>query len=239
MHPDQRGADIELMADAPAPGDVPRRRPGRPRHTEPSSAYVNRLNEIIETGIRVFHERGYDAGTLDDVASMLGLRRASLYHYLNGKGELLYLIFDRAITTALGRLDEISAIGAPREQLIAFVAHQIRMVGNDPSLFAVAFDQRCRIEDEFNERIRLKERAYLYGVTAMVERSSASGALRGVDCRQAAHALIGMTTWLYKWFDPTRDDLDDVTRTMVRLILGDEADLDDVLVGSTSQDCTP
>lgn len=218
------------------PSDPPRRRPGRPRLTEPSPAYVRRLDEIIETGIKVFHERGYDAGTLDDVAAALDLRRASLYHYLHSKGELLYFIFDRAITTALGRLDEISAIANPREQLAAFIAHQVRMVGQDPGLFAVAFDQRARIEDEFNEKILHKQREYLRRVTAMVERATASGDFRGVDCRHAAHALIGMTSWLYKWFDPARDDADDVARTMIRLVLGDGVDADAALAVSS---CLP
>lgn len=209
--------------------EAPRRRPGRPRLLEPSPEYVQRLDDIIEVGIRVFHERGYDAGTLDDIAAVLDLRRASLYHYLRSKGELLYLIFDRAITTALARLDEISTVAEPREQVAAFIAHQVRMVGKDPGLFAVAFDQRSRIEREFNERILEKEREYRRRVTAMVKNAAASGDLYQVDSRHAAHTLIGMTSWLYKWFDPERDDADAVARTMIRLVFGEQVDADAVL----------
>jgi AcrR family transcriptional regulator len=193
---------------------------------------VRRLEEIIETGIKVFHDRGYDAGTLDDVAAALDLRRASLYHYLRSKGELLYLIFDRAITTALSRLDEISTIAEPLEQLAAFIAHQSRMVCHDPGLFAVNFDQRGRLEEPFSSKILTKEREYVRRVTAMVQRAAAAGELQRVDTRYSAQSLIGMTTWVYKWFDPTRDNADDVARTMIRLILGDKVDIEAALAST-------
>lgn len=214
---------------AQAPDHTPKRRPGRPRLTEPSPEYVQRLDDIIETGIRVFHDKGYDAGTLDDVAAALDLRRASLYHYLRSKGELLYLIFDRAITTALARLDEIGTIDHPSEQLAAFIAHQVRMVGSDPGLFAVAFDQRGRLEPEFSAKILHKEREYVRRVTTMVERANTTELLDGLALRPTAHALIGMTTWIYKWFDPARDDADEVARTMIKLTLGEKVDAEATL----------
>lgn len=219
-----------------APSDPPRRRRGRPRLTEPSPDYVRRLEEIIETGIKIFHERGFDAGTLDDVAVALDLRRASLYHYLRSKGELLYFIFDRAITTALGRLDQISTIEDPHEQLAAFIAHQSRMVCRDPGLFAVNFDQRGRLEEPFASKILAKEREYVRRVTGMVERAASAGKLEGFDTRYTAQSLIGMTTWVYKWFDPTRDNADDVARTMIRLILGDTVDVEAALASTTRAD---
>jgi AcrR family transcriptional regulator len=209
--------------------DTPRRRPGRPRLAEPSPEYRQRLDEIIETGIRVFHERGYDSGSLDDVAAALDLRRPSLYHYLRNKAQLLYLIFDRALTTALRQLDELADVGTPRQQLASLIVHQVRMVGNDPSMFAVFFDQRPRLDDSFHEQVAEKEREYVWRITAIVTRAIEAGELTDVDARHAVHALIGMTSWIYKWLDPIRDNTDQVARTMIRLILGDRVDADEVL----------
>ena len=185
---------------------APRRRPGRPRLTEPSPEYLARLDEIIETGIKVFHDQGYDSGSLDDVAAALDLRRASLYHYLRNKAQLLYLIFDRALTISLRRLDELAGIADPRQQLAALVGHHADL------------DQIVRKEREYVRRFALV-------VTAAVE----AGEVASVDPRHAAHALIGMTSWIYKWFDPERDDPDAVATTMIRLVLGADVDLDAVL----------
>ncbi len=203
--------------------EPPRRRPGRPRLTEPSPEYQQRLEDIIETGIRVFHDRGYDSGSLDDVATAMGLSKASLYHYLRSKAQLLYFIFDRAITLALQRLDQLSDLEDPRQELTTLIAHQVRMVSDEPSLFAVFFDQRPRLDDAFEAEIRQKERRYVARIAAVVTRAAAAGELPDVDARHAAHAILGMTSWVYKWFDPTRDDADEVARTMTRMILGDTA----------------
>lgn len=216
-------------ARRPTPDGAPRRRPGRPRLTEPSPEYLARLDEIIETGIKVFHERGYDSGSLDDVAAALDLRRASLYHYLRSKAQLLYLIFDRALTISLQRLDELAGIADPRQQLAALVGHQVRMVAADPSLFAVFFDQRPRLDDAYRDQIIRKEREYVRRFASVVTAAVEAGEVASVDPRHAAHALIGMTSWIYKWFDPERDDPDAVATTMIRLVLGADVDLDAVL----------
>jgi AcrR family transcriptional regulator len=200
--------------------EVPRRRPGRPRLTEPSPEYRQRLEEIIETGAQVFHDRGYDAGSLDDVAAALDLRKASLYHYLRSKAQLLYFIFDRAISLSLQRLDEMADIADPRERLATLIAHQVRMVAEEPSLFSVFFDQRPRLDDAFEAEIRQKERAYVGRIAAIVQSAADAGELPPVDARHAAHAVLGMTSWIYKWFDPVRDDPDRVAETMTSLVLG-------------------
>ncbi|MHA6794386.1 TetR/AcrR family transcriptional regulator [Pseudonocardia bannensis] len=218
------------------PAEVPRRRPGRPRLTEPSPEYRQRLEEIIETGTRVFHDRGYDSGSLDDVAAELGLRKASLYHYLRSKAQLLYFIFDRAITLALQQLDEMSHIADARQELATLIAHQVRMVADEPSLFAVFFDQRPRLDDAFEEEIRQKERTYVARIAAVVKRAVAAGDLPDVDPRHAAHALLGMTSWVYKWIDADRDDPDKVAQTMIRMVLGGPIDVPALLAavpGST------
>lgn len=199
---------------------APRRRPGRPRLTEPSAEYRQRLDEIVETGIRVFHERGYDSGSLDDVAAALGLSKGSLYHYLRSKAQLLYLIFDRAITLALQRLDNLAFLDDPTEQLASLVEHQVRIVSEEPGLFAVFFDQRPRLDDAFEAEIRQKERLYVSRIASVVTRATSTGDLPDLDPRYAAHAVLGMTSWVYKWFDPERDDPARIADTMTRMIVG-------------------
>ncbi|MBW0088120.1 TetR/AcrR family transcriptional regulator [Pseudonocardia sp. KRD-184] len=211
---------MAAAADRDTEPAVPRRRPGRPRLTEPSPEYRKRLEEIIDTATVVFHERGFDAGSLDDVAAVLGLSKASLYHYVRSKAQLLYLIFDRAITLSLHRLDAMSGIPDPRERLATLIAHQVRMVAEEPSLFAVFFDQRPRLDDSFDADIRRKERAYVRRVAEVVEAATAADGATRLDARHAAHALLGMTSWVYKWMDPVRDTPEDVARTMIGLVLG-------------------
>jgi len=211
-----------------------RRRPGRPKLTEPSAEYRQRLADIIDTATVVFHERGYDSGSLDDVAAALGLAKPSLYHYLSSKKQLLYFIFDRALSTAIQRLDALSMIDDPRQRLAALIAHQVRMVAEEPTLFAVFFDSRPRLDDEYAEQITRREREYISRFAGLVNHALREGAAAD-EVRYTTHALIGMTSWIYKWFDPARDDRDEVARTMIRLVVGGDVDVEAALA-SAAQD---
>jgi len=201
------------------PGEPPRRRRGRPRLTEPTAAYVRRQAEIIEVAARIFHAHGYEAGSLDDVAAALDLRKANLYYYVDSKAQLLYLIFDRAISLALQRLDDLSKTPDARERLAAFIAHQVSLVADERSLFTVIFESRPRLGAEYEEQIRQKERVYLRRYVEAVSKAIEAGAIPEVNPRYGAQAILGMSSWVYKWFDPEEDDWAQLASDFVELVL--------------------
>jgi AcrR family transcriptional regulator len=213
------------MPQDPAPPEAPRRR-GRPRLTEPTPQYLARREEIIAAAARAFRVRGYDAASLDDVADELGLRKASLYHYVDSKAHLLYLIFDRAISSGLERLARISTIADPRDRLAALIVHQVQLIANEPSLFAVFFDHRPRLSPEYEADIHDKERRYLRRFAEAVTSAAEKGLIASVDSRYGAQAILGMTSWIYKWFNPEKDDWHQLARDYVRLVLGSDVAVD-------------
>ena len=128
--------------------------------TEPSERHVARREEIIDTAIRVFHAKGYESGSIEDVARSLDLRKGAIYHYFPSKAHLLYSIFDRTITTALISLQEYDRIADPLDRLAALIRHQATLVAGDAGLFTVFFDQRPRLDEEFERLPACKIRAY-------------------------------------------------------------------------------
>jgi AcrR family transcriptional regulator len=207
------------LSEQPQVPERPRRQRGRPRLTEPTAEYLQRRDEIIETAARVFHARGYDSGSLDDVAAELDLRKASLYYYVASKAQLLYLVFDRAISLALKRLDDLSRIEDPAERLAAFVVHQVCIVAEERSLFSVFFESRPRLDADYEEQIRSKEKQYLRLYVDAVARAVEAGVLPKIDPRFGAQAILGMSSWVYKWFDPTEDDAKELAGDFVELVL--------------------
>jgi AcrR family transcriptional regulator len=201
----------------PAAGTMPKRRPGRPRLEEPSDEYKAKRAEIIDTASRLFHTKGYES-KLDDLAEALDFRKASLYYYVRSKAELLYLIFDRAITLGLEQLDELSRIADPRERLEALVRHQADTIAANPSLFAVYFDQRVHLAENYHAEIREKERRYLRAYADAVAAAVKAGVIPAVDPFYAGEALLGMTSWLYKWYSPEQHDPRAFADACVRLL---------------------
>ena len=212
----------ELMARPKVmePEPPKRRGPGRPRLAEPSPEFVARREEIVAAAADIFHEKGFDAGTLDDVADALDLRRASLYYYVRSKANLLHLVFERALDVALLQLEEAAGIEDPYERLEALIRHQVKTVASEPSLFSVFFDHRPRLEPRYEEEMHRRERKYLAAYRSAVERAIEVGIISDVDPRYATQAILGMAIWPYKWFQADRDDIEKLADACVELILG-------------------
>lgn len=214
------GSDARnLMSNLDDEPPVKRKR-GRPRNLVPSSEYVTKRDEIVTVATAVFQERGYDAGSLDDVAAAMNMRKASLYYYVKSKADLLRLIFDRAISRALHQMEEYAAIGDPRKRLEALVRHQATLVASDPSLFAVFFDHRAGLTEEDLSDIAAKERVYVRHFIDAVVAAIEDGVLPGDDPRVLANTIIGTCSWVYKWFDPQRDDVAGYADACVSVLLG-------------------
>jgi AcrR family transcriptional regulator len=195
-----------------------RRRPGRPRLEQPSPEYLARREEIIEAAVEVFRVRGYDSATLDDVATAIDFRRASLYHYIPSKAHLLYLIHDRAVTRAIRQLEESRGIDDPRARLVAFVRSHVVEVARQQGLVKVLFDDRGALEERYESEILEKERRFLKEVIALVAESVDAGVIPPVDPWYGAHVLLGATTWHYKWFDGDRHDPEAVVESCLALL---------------------
>lgn len=185
-------------------------------------AFDRRREEIIATAATVFHAKGYQAGSLADVAAALDPGGPGLEHYVSSKEHLLYLIFDRAISLALLRLDELATIADPRRRIGAFIAHQVLIVTEEPSMFTVFFESRPRLDADYEDRIRGKEKAYLQRFVDVVTAGVEAGVLPPVNPRFGAQALLGMASWIYKWYDPAQDDWAALADDFVALVLNRE-----------------
>jgi AcrR family transcriptional regulator len=51
------------------------------------------LEKLIEAARRVFHSKGYNAATIDDIVDAAGASRGTFYLYFHSKGEILGKIF--------------------------------------------------------------------------------------------------------------------------------------------------
>jgi TetR/AcrR family transcriptional regulator, cholesterol catabolism regulator len=199
--------------------EAPRRRPGRPRLTQPSPEHLARLDDIVDAAAEVFRAKGYRASTLEDVAEALDLRRASLYHYVRSKSQLLSIICERALSLALQSVDEINRIQDPAERLVALLRMHATLIAREQAMATVFFDEQASLPDDDRARVGDVHRRYFAAFAATVETSIEAGVLPRTDPRLSAHAIVGMVTWVYKWFRPGRDDAEAFADTCVALLL--------------------
>ncbi|MGH2365040.1 MAG: TetR/AcrR family transcriptional regulator [Chloroflexota bacterium] len=207
-----------MIEPAPAgPSPLPRR--GRPRNATPTADYLARKEQVLRTAAEVFASKGYETATLDDVAIALDMRKASLYHYVTSKSNLVGLLFVRAFQAGMQRLEEAARAVDARQRLIAIIRVFVDEMADHPGLIAAFNGHRPVFHDERDEQFKANDDRLMDIVTQAVTAATAANALPEVNPRYAALAIIGMVSCVHVWYDPAHDlAADQVAANMLRLL---------------------
>jgi TetR/AcrR family transcriptional regulator, cholesterol catabolism regulator len=178
--------------------------PRQPARERSRQRYAQRRTEVVDTAARVFAARGFHGTSIADLVEATGLQRGGLYHYMDGKLDLLIAIHERFINPLLANAREVAERDEPadvqlrelarvlmrdiadyHDQVTVFL-HEWRALESDP-----AWKQIRRARHEF-ERI----------VSDVLERGQKEGLFEFEDSRLTLLAFLGMINYSYQWFDP-------------------------------------
>jgi TetR/AcrR family transcriptional regulator len=92
-----------------------------------------RKDEILEVATRLFAERGYEGASMNDVAELVGMRKASLFYHFATKDALYEAVVDRVIMSMHEPLQAIYASGGTfAERLDAVTRTLVDTLGARP-----------------------------------------------------------------------------------------------------------
>ncbi len=166
--------------------------------------YERRRQEIADVAAQVFAERGYHGASVSDLVSATGLQRGGLYHYINGKEELLSLVHQRFIEPLLEESRAVLAAGEPPDKTLRMLMHVLlKIVEQYRNQVTVFLREWRNIKDhDAWETIASARKEYEEIVLGVLKRGSDEGMFSVVDPKMAAMALLGMINYTYQWFDP-------------------------------------
>ena len=170
--------------------------------TQKKSAPNNeRLAEIYRTAAQIILRKGYDATSINDIANALGMTKAGLYHYINGKKELLFDIMN----FGLDELDEEVATPAGSipdslERLHFIIKSHAQLVTRGQGAITILVDEITALTPAQNRIITRRKRAYFNRLRELLNNLKAEGKLQDVDTTAATFSLLGMISWLSRWF---------------------------------------
>jgi AcrR family transcriptional regulator len=160
-------------------------------------------DQIVDAAARLFTAKGFEATSLDDIASDLGTARSALYYHVSGKAELRALVQIKRVGMLV---DDVAAVAnSPRpavERLAGIVrAHlnhfarfypESRMWSTTPS----AHDAH----DESGAALHQRMRHVVRHLRAVIEDGVAAGEFRRTDTAVAALGIIGMCNYVTTWY---------------------------------------
>ena len=160
-----------------------------------------RLAEVYRTAAQIILRKGYDATSINDIANALGMTKAGLYHYINGKKELLFDIMN----FGLDELDEEVATPAcsitdPSARLRFIIASHAQLVTRGQGAITILVDEITALTPAQNRIITRRKREYFDRLRDVLNELKTAGKLNDVDTTAATFSLLGMVNWLSRWF---------------------------------------
>ncbi len=148
------------------------------------------------------------------------MAKPTLYGYFHSKEDLLAAIFHRTMSLFEERLAEIQRRRLdPAEELREVIRHHVRTVVAERSFLSVFFSEEANLPPRLGRAITRRKARYDDRVTALVRRGQKAGVLRTAEPRLLVFALLGMSNWVYKWYDPAGTwDADTVANGFIALV---------------------
>lgn len=185
--------------------------PARPREAE-----------LHATATRLFRQRGYHATSMQDLGEALGMNRGSLYHYINGKDELLWAILNRALDVLEVRVLPILEGDAPAvDRLTGAIREHLRVAADHADELSLIQIELRALDRDRQKEIIDRRNAYENRWRAAIEDGIADGSLRGFDVRLAGIGILSACNWFTQWYRPDgRLGVDEIADAFAELFLG-------------------
>lgn len=162
---------------------------------------------LLETAAELFARKGYRATTLDDIAGELGLKKASLYHYIRSKDELLADIYQQIFDRIEAEVAPLVALDLPVDERLRRMIHaHISVVAAELPSLSVVFSEESELPVGLQHGIRHRKRAHEALFEKVIAEGQRQGVFRSGSVRLMVLALLGMCNWIYKWLRPEAAD---------------------------------
>lgn len=161
----------------------------------------DRTDHIYRVAAEIMCQKGYEATSMNDIAEAVGLTKAGLYHYIQGKEDLLFEI----MSFGMDMVDE--DVIAPARQIAdaqlrlrTVVERHCRRIMEQGGAVTILLEEAPALTAAHQRIILNRKRAYFELVRDALEQLSAEGKLRDLDPTVAAFSLFGMILWTSRWY---------------------------------------
>lgn len=163
-----------------------------------------RYEELLETALHLFHKKGFHATSMQDIAEGMGLRKASLYHYIDAKEDLLVSIYQRTIAEYGRRIDSIVHGDGPASQrLRQAVASHLESIILHADMFSVYLSEDRSLPEAHRHSVREASREYRMKFETIIRQGIEAGEFKELDPHVTALVILGACNWVPQWHSPS------------------------------------
>lgn len=157
--------------------------------------------EILEAAAQIFSQKGYHGTSMQDIALAVNLQKASLYHHISSKQELLLAILNEALDLLIQRIQEVAdSSSAPEEKLRTAMCVYLETMTEYQDLAGVLLLEHRSLEPEYQSLHFPKRDAFERIWRDMIQDGIEQGVFTSAHPSLTARALLGVMNWTITWY---------------------------------------
>jgi TetR/AcrR family transcriptional regulator, cholesterol catabolism regulator len=159
--------------------------------------------DILEAAAQVFRRKGFHGASMNDIADAVNLQKASLYHHVSSKQEILLEILDRALQLLLERISGITAQNIPADKKLRLMIREyVQILAENIDLATVLlFEHRALERRQHARHVPNRDKFEQLWRDVLAEGVD-SKLFKCDDIPMTARALLGLMNWTITWYHP-------------------------------------
>ena len=160
-------------------------------------------DDILDAAAQVIRQKGFHGASMADIAEAVKLQKASLYHHVNSKQEILLALLDRALEMLFEQINAIAKHPLPAdEKMHQMIQNYLRLLAENSDLSAVLlFEHRSLEPDQHARHIPNRDRFEALW-REVIKDGVHEGLFTCPDVALAVRALMGTLNWTLTWYHP-------------------------------------
>lgn len=158
-------------------------------------------DEILEAAAQIISQKGYHAASMQDIAQAVNLQKASLYHHVSSKQEILMILLNRGLDLLTERLEAVvvQPVSAD-EKLRQAMFTYLQTLAEYESLSAVLLLEHRSLEPDLHD-LHIPRRDRFERIWRDVIQEGMDQGVFACDSPSiAARAVLGVMNWTITWY---------------------------------------
>lgn len=175
-----------------------------PRAERPGGEAPVHSEKLLAAAAELFRAKGYAGSTTRELASLMGIQKASLYHHMARKEDLLYELISTALQHALDRVDGVIAgEGSALERLRSVTMGHVTAALADRDTFATMLIELRALNGPRRVEVQRLRDAYEHKVGDLIRAAQSEGSVRSdIPAADLVRVLLGTLNYPVFWFNP-------------------------------------
>jgi TetR/AcrR family transcriptional regulator, cholesterol catabolism regulator len=163
-------------------------------------------DDILDAAAQVFRQKGFHGASMSAIAEAVNLQKASLYHHVTSKQEILLALLDRALGMLTDHISSIAAQDLRADQkLRQMIRAYLSALADNADLTTVLLFEHRSLDKKSHSR-HVPQRDTFEGLWRdVLDEGVRTKVFECKDTGMAVRALMGVMNWTLTWYRPEGD----------------------------------